>query len=66
LPLLVESSGLLVEAAGSLIEAQVAELSRVDALFAQRAVADRVVNPHGEHAENTWQARARARRAGFG
>ena len=70
-PLRLErDSGLWVEAShggegatgnndgNDVVLAPLASLRRVDAFYAQRAVADRVSNPHGEHAENTWQARA--------
>jgi hypothetical protein len=60
-PLRLErDSGLWVEACHggqASVDAPLSSLRRVDALYAQRAVADRVENPHGEHAENTWEAR---------
>ena len=75
-PLRLErDSGLLVEASHSggegatnggdngIVVAPLSSLRRVDAFYAQRAVADRVSNPHGEHAENTWQARLRRARS---
>lgn len=34
--------------------ARLAALVRLDAVYAQRGVADRVSNPHGEHTEETW------------
>ena len=63
-PLRLErDSGLWVEAShggaasdpAAEVSAPLASLRRVDAFFAQRAVQDHVSNPHGEHAENTWQ-----------
>lgn len=64
-PLRLErDSGLWVEAchgSAASVDAPLSSLRRVDALYAQRAVADRVENPHGEHAENTWEARPFAR-----
>ncbi len=59
-PLCLEAaSGLWLEAghgdASLGVSAPLGSLTRLDAAFAQRAVPDRVSNPHGEHAENTWQ-----------
>lgn len=34
--------------------ARLAALVRLDAVYSQRGVADRVANPHGEHTEETW------------
>jgi len=62
-PLRLErASGLWVEAChgGAALARPLDALRRVDALLQQRAVADRVSNPHGEHAEHTWQARSAA------
>ena len=66
-PLALErDSGYWVEQGGhgasppALICASLDALQRIESEFSQRAVADRVANPHGEHAENVWKARARA------
>lgn len=50
-----EAGGLWVEAEEACFVLPLASLKRVPALYAQRSVADRVSNPHGEHAEGTWE-----------
>jgi hypothetical protein len=55
------SSGAERDGASASVSAALASLRRLDAAYAQRAVADRVANPHGEHAENTWEVRCVAR-----
>jgi hypothetical protein len=54
------SSGIERNGASASVSAALASLRRLDAAYAQRAVADRVANPHGEHAENTWEARCKS------
>ena len=55
-PLRYESgSGLWLEQEGAgELQLPAEQLERLTSDFAQRAVQDRVSNPHGEHAENTW------------
>jgi hypothetical protein len=50
-----EAGGLWVEAEEACFVLPLASLKRVPALYSQRSVADRVSNPHGEHAEGTWE-----------
>ena len=50
-----EESGLLVEADASCFVLPLTSLRVIPALYAERSVADRVANPHGEHAEGTWE-----------
>ena len=50
-----EESGLFVEADASFFVLPLASLTLIPSLYAERSVADRVANPHGEHAEGTWE-----------
>lgn len=55
-PLALElSTGLYLLAELEPVELPLESLQPVDALYSERGVADRVANPHGEHAEGVWQ-----------